>query len=77
MKRGIYDLAITAPSMGDTMTWCIPGRSYSSMSDHELIVVSWPDLAEESAAFDNGRATGWDIQGLIDDKDKLEAVALE
>ena len=39
--------------------------------------MSWPDLAEESAAFDNGRATGWDIQGLIDDKDKLEAVALE
>ena len=47
------------------------------MSDYELIIISWPNLIKESAIFNNGRAIGWDIQNLIDDKDKFEAVALE
>ena len=57
-KVSIIDLAITSPSMGDTMTWYIPGKSYSSMSDYELIIISWPDLIEESAIFNNDRAIG-------------------
>ena len=57
-KVFIIDLAITAPSIGDIIIWYILGRSYSSMSDYELIVMSWPDLVEESAVFDNGRAIG-------------------
>ena len=76
-KVFIIDLAITAPSMRDTMTQYIPEKSYSLISDYELIVISQPDLTEESAIFNNGRAIGWDIQNLIDDKDKLEAVALK
>ena len=57
-KVFIIDLTITSPSIGDIMIWCILGISYLSMSDYELIVVSWPDLSEESAVINNGRAIG-------------------
>ena len=39
-KVFIIDLTIIAPSIGDTIIWYILERSYSSMSDYELIVVS-------------------------------------
>ena len=76
-KIFIIDLAITAPSIKDTIIQCILRKSYLSISDYELIIMSWPDLIKESAIFNNGRAINQDIQNFIDDKDKLEAVALE
>ena len=57
-KVFIIDLAITSPSIEDTMIWYILGRNYLLISDYELIVMSWPDLAEKSAVFNNGRAIG-------------------
>ena len=60
-KISIIDLTITAPNIRDIIIWYIPGKSYSSISDHELIIMSQPDLVKESAAFNNGRTTGWDI----------------
>ena len=57
-KVFIIDLAIIASSMGDTMTWYILEKSYLLISNYELIIISWPDLVEESAVFNNGRAIG-------------------
>ena len=38
-KVSIIDLAITLPSLNDSMTWYILGKAYSLISDYELIVV--------------------------------------
>ena len=47
------------------------------MLDHELIVVSWSDLAKDLARQNNSRITGWNIQGFINNKDKLKVITLE
>ena len=76
-KIFIIDLTITSSSIKDTIIQCILRISYLSMLDYEFIIVNQPDLLKESAVINNGRAIDQDIQNLIDDKDKLEAVALK
>ena len=60
-KVSIIDLVIILPSLSDSMTWCILGKTHSLMLDYELIVVRWPNLVEDLAILDKGRATGWNI----------------
>ena len=60
-KISIIDLTIIAPSIKDIIIQYILERSYSSISDYEFIIISQPDLIEESAIFNNGRVIGQDI----------------
>ena len=55
-KVFIIDLVIIAPNIGDIMIWYILERNYLLISDYELIIISWPDLIEKSAIFNNDRA---------------------
>ena len=60
-KISIINLIITLPSLSDSMTWYILGKAYSLILDYKLIIVGWPDLAEDLAILNKGRATGWNI----------------
>ncbi len=51
--------------------WEIP-KEYPALSDHELIPLRWDEIDVGLSQQNTGRATGWDIQGLIDDKDQLQ-----
>ena len=73
----IIDLTITSPSMGDSITWSIPGGKYSSISNHKLIIIGWEDLAEDLTLLDGGRPTNWDIKNLVEDDEKLKKATAE
>lgn len=51
--------------------WEIP-EEHPALSDHELILLRWEDADIGLSQPKMGRATGWDIQGLIDDKDQFQ-----
>ena len=76
-KVSIIDLIIILSSLSDFMTWYILGKIYSSMLDYKLIVVGWPYLVEDLVILDKGRATGQNIQDLIENANKFEKAILE
>ncbi len=45
--------------------------------DHELILLRWEDVDIGLSQPKTDRATGWDIQGLIDNKDQLQKAKQE
>ena len=59
------------------MSWYIPGGEFSSLSDHELILVGWEDGDADLELPEKGRTTGWDIQALRDDEEKFEQASAE
>lgn len=48
-------------------------EEHPTFSDRELIVLRWEDVEYNSTNKSCGKITGWNIQELIDDKDKLQA----
>ena len=60
-------------------TWGVD-KGVATGSDHELIVFTWEDRdkrlengqCREGAASEDTEVTGWDIKGLVDDKEALE-----
>lgn len=66
----VIDLALTTAALGPLTLWEIP-EEYPALSDHELIFLRWDDVDLNPSQADTGRATGWDIQGLVEDKNQL------
>ncbi len=50
--------------------WEIPEK-YPALSDHELIFLRWEDVDLNLSQTDKGGAIGWDIKGLVEDKNEL------
>ena len=72
----MIDLALSTAEPGSLTLWEIL-EEYSSLSDHELIVLRWEDVCYDSVDQNCGGITGWDIQGLINDKNSLQAAKSE
>ena len=68
----VIDLALSSIELGPLTLWEIP-EEFPSLSDHELIVLRWEDIDCDSVNQNSGKITGWDIQGLIEDKNSLQA----
>ena len=66
----VIDLALFTAALGPLTLWEIP-EDYPTLSDHELILLRWKDIDVSLSQSNIGRATGWDIQGLIGDKNQL------
>ena len=72
----IIDLALSSAQLGPLTLWEIP-EEHPSYSDHELIVLRWEDVEYNLTNKSCEKITGWDIQGLIGDKNKLQAAQSE
>ena len=72
----IIDLALSSAQLGPLTLWKIP-EEHPSCSDYELIVLRWEDVEYNLTNKSCGKITGWDIQGLIGDKNKLQAAQSE
>lgn len=68
----IIDLALTSPSLGPLCIWEIP-REYPSLSDHELILLGWGEIEQESPILPQKTPTEWSIQKLLEDEELLLA----
>ena len=66
----VIDLALTTAALGPLTLWKIP-KEYLVLSDHELIFLRWEDVDLNLSQTDKGGITGWDIKGLVEDKDQL------
>lgn len=67
----VLDLAFSIAELGPLTLWEIP-EEHSALSDHKLILLHWEDIDIGLSQPKMGRATGWDIQGLIDNKDQFQ-----
>ncbi len=47
-STSIVDLALTSPSLGPLCVWEIP-EEYPSLSDHELILLGWEEMEQQSS----------------------------
>ena len=72
MSQGIsvIDLALSTAVLRPLTLWEI-SEKYPALSDHELILLRWEDIDVSLSQPNTAKATGWDIQGLIGDKDQL------
>ncbi len=66
----VIDLALSTSELGPLTLWEIP-EEYPALSDHELILLRWEDINHDLSQSNTARATRWDIQGLVSDKDQL------
>ena len=66
----VIDLVLTTAALGPLTLWEIP-EEYPALSDHELIFLRWEDVDLNLSQTDKGGITGWDIKGLVEDKDQL------
>ena len=66
----VIDLALSTSELGPLTLWEIP-EDYPALSNHELILLRWEDVDVSLSQPNISRATGWDIQGLIGDKDQF------
>ena len=72
----VIDLALSTVELGPLTLWEIP-EEYPALSDHELILLRWEDIDVGLSQSNLSKATGWDIQGLIDNKDQLSKAQKE
>lgn len=72
----VIDLVLSSAQLGPLTLWEIPEK-HPSFSDHELIVLRWKDVEYNSINKSYGRVTGWDIEGIINNSDSLQAAQLE
>ena len=72
----VIDLALSMVELGPLTLWEIP-EEYPALSDHELILLRWEDIDVGLSQSNLSKATGWDIQGLIDNKDQLSKAQKE
>lgn len=72
----VIDLALSTAEFGPLTLWEIP-EEYLALSDRELILSRWKDIDVSLSQPNTGRATGWDIQGLIEDKNQLDKAKKE
>jgi ribonuclease HI len=66
----IIDLTLTTREMGALTSWAIH-TEHSTGSDHELILLEWPDVAEPTPEIST-EITGWQIQTLLEDQDAAD-----
>ena len=66
----VIDLALSTAELGPLTLWEIP-KEYPALSDHELILLRWENIDMGLSQPNIGKATGWDIRGLIENKDQL------
>ena len=66
----VIDLALSTAALGPLTLWETP-EEYPALSDHELILLRWEDIDHSLSQSNTGRTTGWDIQGLIGDKNQF------
>ena len=73
-SRGIsiIDLALTSPALGPLRIWEIP-EDYSSLSDHELILIEWEDIDTQGQEKSQAAISGWSIKNLLRDEKLLKA----
>ena len=64
----VINLALSIVKLGPLTLWEIP-KEHPALSDHELILLRWEDADIGLSQLKRGKATGWDIQSLIDNKD--------
>ncbi len=67
-RVSVIDLALSTTEPGLLTLWEIP-KEHPILSDHELILLRWEDADIGLSQPKMGRATGWDIQRLINNKD--------
>lgn len=72
----VIDLALSTAELGPLTLWEIP-EEHPAISDHELILLRWEDIDIGLSQPNAGKATGWDVQGLIDNKDQLQKAQQE
>ncbi len=72
----VIDLALSTTELGPLTLWEIP-EDYPALSDYELILLRWEDIDVNLSQPNISKATGWDIQGLIEDKDKFSKAQKE
>ena len=70
-NKSIIDLIFTTIQIGLLDSWLIE-EDLSTPSDHELIVFSWLDLNLNQSENRNQEITGWDIDKLLKDEEKLK-----
>ena len=66
----VIDLALSTTALGPLTLWEIP-EEYPALSDHELILLRWEDIDHSLSQSNTSRATGWDIQGPMEDKNQF------
>ncbi len=66
------DLALTSPELGQLPVWEIP-EEYPLISDHELILLRWDQVAHQNSTLSLGTPTGWIIQKLLEDENLFGA----
>ncbi len=59
-QLSIIDLALTSPELGQLLVWEIP-EEYPSVSDHELVLLGWDQVAHQNSTPSLGMPTGWSI----------------
>ena len=72
----VIDLALSTAELGPLTLWEIP-EEYPALSDHELILLRWEDIDVALSQPNTGKATGWDIRGLIENKDQFSKARKE
>ena len=59
----VIDLALSTVELGFLTLWEVP-EEYPSLSDHELILLRWDDMSNNSPEKGVAEPTRWNIQGL-------------
>lgn len=67
----IINLVFISPELGPLFVWEIPEK-YSSILDHELILLGWEETKQESLIFGQENPIRWSIQKLVEDKNLLK-----
>jgi hypothetical protein len=70
-NKSIIDLTFTTTAIGLLDSWAIEEEN-PTPSDHELIVFSWDDLKQNRLDKRPKEITGWNIDKLLLDQEKLE-----
>lgn len=63
----VINLALFMAALGPLTLWKILEK-YPALSDYKLILLYWEDINISLSQSNTGKATRWDIQSLIGDK---------
>lgn len=66
----VINLVLSTVALGPLALWEI-SEDYLAVSDHKLILLRWEIIDVSLSQSNPDKAIGWDIQGLMRDKNQL------
>ena len=66
----IIDISLFTAKFGSLTFWEF-SEEYFALSGHKLILLRWKDIDVSLSRLNIDRATKWDVQGFIGNKDQL------